>query len=95
MIRMLKRGDEAVFDVSLRSGDACARCGCLLNEIEGSELDRAVRLIKPTLKSPSLPYSIRQGRSPSARRRYVICSQCDEYALGAELETGFSLVGQA
>jgi hypothetical protein len=66
-------------------GEHCPACGSQLYGIKGKELARLVGIVHPTLKSPSLPDRIRNGRSnidPGAM--YVVCPQCDGYALGAE-----------
>lgn len=73
--------------------DACGAegCGFPLHEIDGQVLIKAIETIRPSLKSPSLPASVRAGGKPSARRQYVICPRCDAYGLGMELETAFQI----
>jgi hypothetical protein len=68
---------------------SCAECGSPLVSISGRLLTEAIETIKPVLKSPSLPISIRNGSPPSVRRTYSICPNCDAYGLGAELTENF------
>jgi hypothetical protein len=69
----------------------CKLCGYDLAIIKGDEFSRAINMIRPNLRSLSIPMDIRKGKAPQPDKSYRICPRCDAYALGIELIEGFEI----
>jgi hypothetical protein len=73
-------------------GTTCSQTGCSteLYKISADDLTGIIEA-RAELKSPSLPSGIRPRKKLPGRNTYWICPRCDAYALGAEMQQGYTV----